>query len=405
MDMRFYFDVVCPYAYMASLQIEALAARTGATLIWRPILLGGVYRAIGRDQDAQAGQSPARARVGDLDLQRQAERHGLTLNRPEGHPRRTVEAMRLITAAPEHRRPALAHALFDAYWAQGRDVSDASLLREIAAAHDLDPGCTQDPAVKQALFDATDEAVAAGVFGVPAFVVGGDLFWGLDRLHLVEQALGGHTSWPDLPPNPLASPPSLTFFHDFSSPYSYLASTQIRRVAQRHGADLQLAPFLLGALFHAIGTEGIPMHTFNAPKLRWYEKDMRDFARFYGVPYRFPSTFPLHTVAALRVAIAKPDTTDHIYRAAWADDRNIGDPATLKAVLDDAGFDGALLLEQAQQPEVKNQLRLNTDRARDLGACGAPTFLVNGTSLFWGQDRLDQVQAALAGWQPATPLP
>ena len=298
MELEFYYDVVCPYAYMASRRVEALAERTGAALIWKPILLGGVYRAIGRDQEATAGQSPARARVGALDLVRQAERQGVALNLPAGHPRRTVNAMRLILAAPPDARPALTHALYAAYWAEGRDVSDMNALSEIATAHGVDPARIGAPEVKQALFDAVDEAVAKDLFGVPGFVVDGTLYWGVDRMHLVEKALGGSPVWPAEAPAPEARP-TLTFYHDFSSPYSYLASTQVARVAQRHGATLKMAPMLLGGLFKTIGTVGVPMDSYNPPKQRYALKDMQDWAAWWGVDFKFSSHFPLFTVTAL----------------------------------------------------------------------------------------------------------
>ncbi len=400
MDLYFYYDIVCPYAYMASRRVEALAKRTGATLHWRPVLLGGVYRSIGRQQEATAGQSDVRQQVGALDLLRQAERQGVSLVFPSQHPRRTVNAMRLILAAPPEKRPILTHALYRTYWEEGRDVSDPNVLAEVATAHGIDPACTQDPAIKQALFDAVEEAVSHGVFGVPGFVVDGKLFWGVDRMHLVEKALGGSPVWPPQRTDEPLSPVTLTFFHDFSSPYSYLGATQVEKIAQRNGATLEWAPMLLGGLFRSIGTEGIPMAGFSPPKQRYGVKDMQDWADWWGVPFTFASQFPLRTVAALRVAIQDPATTLPIYRAAWAEDRNIGDPEVLRNVLVEAGFDADALLAGTQDPAVKAVLRENTERAQALGTCGAPTFVINGEVVLWGQDRADQVEAALHGWRP-----
>ena len=110
-EIDFYFDVVCPYAYLASTEIEDLAARTGAKLNLRPILLGGIYRAIGQ-ADVPSSQKPAaKLRVEGIDLLRWAEHRGVPLTFPDGHPRRSVEAMRLFHAAPESAWPALMHAL------------------------------------------------------------------------------------------------------------------------------------------------------------------------------------------------------------------------------------------------------------------------------------------------------
>ncbi len=198
-ELRFYFDVVCPYAYLASTQVERIAAAAGATLAWRPMLLGGLFRLIGTATDA-GGRLPmpaAKVRMNALDLDRWARRWQVPLAFPAGHPRRTVDAMRACAAAslrdPAHL-PALAHDLFRAYWVFGRDLADRAVLDEIAGRHGL-AGAADDEAAKAALRDATDEAHRAGAFGAPTFVVvrGGKqhLFWGQDRLHFVEKALAG----------------------------------------------------------------------------------------------------------------------------------------------------------------------------------------------------------------------
>lgn len=187
----FYFDVVCPYAYLGSTQIEEVCRRTGSALVWRPMLLGGVFNAIGRKD---VPPLPAKMKAGLEDLQRWAHHWKVPLQMPAGHPRRTVDAMRLCVAAGE-RVADVARALYRAYWAEGRDVTDKAVLAEIARAHGLDPGRIEAAEVKEELRRNTDEAVAAGVFGAPSFVVtnphGSFLFWGQDRLHFVEKALGG----------------------------------------------------------------------------------------------------------------------------------------------------------------------------------------------------------------------
>ncbi len=185
-----------------------------------------------------------------------------------------------------------------------------------------------------------------------------------------------------------------------SSPFSYLASTQIERIAAEHGAQLESCPILLGALFKEIGTADVPLFQMNPPRMRWFLKDMADWARAWGVPFRFPSTFPMRTVDACRVMLAEPRTTAAIYTAAWAHDKDVSTNDGLKGVLDDAGFDGAALLARTQEPAIKDRLRANTTRAVEAGACGVPSFQI-GDVLFWGQDRLDHVAHALDGWRPS----
>ncbi len=408
MEFTFYYDVVCPYAYLASTRVEALAARCDATIRWVPILLGGVFRHAGGPADPNQTMSPARARMNLVDMHRWADRWGVPLTMPGAHPRRTVEAMRLLVGCPPEKRVMLSHALFRAYWVRGADIADRTVLEETARLYRIDPAVIDSAEARQALYDTTREAADAGVFGVPAFVVDGELIWGQDRLHLLADRLGA-TRPTGSTATPVSSGGVVRFFHDFGSPYSYLASTQVERVARASGAVVDWRPMLLGALFRDIGTGDVPLFAMSPPKRRYMAKDLDDWAAWWGVPFRFPEHFPLRTIAPLRVAIAEPEVTPHLYRAAWAEDRSIDDPEVLAAVLDEAGFDGAALLERTQDPKIKARLRANTEAAKDAGACGAPTFLVRRgdetPQLFWGQDRLEMVGHALDGWRPPEVTP
>lgn len=180
--LDFWFDYACPYAYVASVQVEALAARTGATLRWRPMLLGGVFRAVNTPQNLAHTLPPAKARHLLVDQVRLADRAGVPLHHPAEHPRRTVAALRATLA----RRcdPAVIHAFFRAYWVEGRAIEDEGVVRAIAGEVDLE-------AQREPLRQHTEEAVALGIFGAPAYVVDGRLWWGSDRQPLVEAALRG----------------------------------------------------------------------------------------------------------------------------------------------------------------------------------------------------------------------
>lgn len=388
MDIDFYYDIVCPYAYIASTQVEALAARTGARLRWRPVLLGGIFQAHDAPQRPGDVMGPAKARLNLLDIERYAHHHGVSLKMPEGHPRRTVDAMRLILAAPDAARPALSHALFAAYWVEGRDVADRAVLTEIAAAHGVPISAIDGPDIRAGLRAVSAAAAEAGVFGVPSFRVGDRLWWGQDRMMLVESALrrGG-------------GGPTLTFFHDFASPFSYLASTQVARIARQRGIELIYKPMLLGALFRSIGTVNVPMQAMSPVKAAYAAQDLQDWAYHWGVPLRWPSVFPLRTVAPLRVALQRPELTDALYAAAWAEDRDIGDPEILAAVIREAGGPVETLMAGTQSPEIKAALKANTEEAEAIGACGAPTLMVQAPDgereIFWGQDRLPLVEATL----------
>lgn len=396
--LELYYDIVCPYAYLAFTQVAALAEEAGCELVLHPVLLGGVLVAHGTDPQPMDAMSPNKARLNTLDALRQAERLGEPLTWPAAHPRRTVDALRVIHAAPQAARVALSLALYRAYWVEGRDVASLDVLDAIAAPFGVDArAACADPEVRGALRAETDAAAARGVFGVPTFAVGDELWWGADRIAFARMALG--LSAPDREPRPATPGARVTFFHDFSSPFSYLASARIGRLAAERGAEIEWVPFLLGALFQSLGGPLVPIQTFSAPRQAWVQRDLQAWAARYDVPFRFTSHFPLRTVTALRMAIAEPALTAPLYRAAWAEDRDLSDADVLRGVADDAGHDGAAILARTREPEVKAALFANTARAEASGACGAPTCQV-GDSIFWGQDRLDMVAAALEGWVP-----
>ena len=197
MELVFYYDVVCPYAYLGSTRIEALAQRTGVPLDWQPILLGGVFQAIGSPQIPAHEMPASKARLNLLDMHRWSSFLKVPLTLPVAHPRRTVEAMRLCHAVEGADRVRLTHALYRAYFVDGRDVSDRAVLATICGELSLDPSLAtariDAPEIKDALRTSTAQAVSDGVFGVPGFVVvDGEqrtLYWGQDRLNLVERAL------------------------------------------------------------------------------------------------------------------------------------------------------------------------------------------------------------------------
>ena len=189
--LEIYWDFSSPYSYLGSTQAEALAKRTGATLIWRPMLLGGVFRAIGQVDAPVLTWSQQKQKHTFEDLNRWAELWGVPFKFPSRFPMNSLKAMRTWLALPEERRDAFRERTYRAYWAEDRDINDEAVLRElIGEGADEVLARTQDPAVKQALIDATNKAVERGVFGAPTWIVDEkELFWGQDRIPLVERAL------------------------------------------------------------------------------------------------------------------------------------------------------------------------------------------------------------------------
>lgn len=188
------------------------------------------------------------------------------------------------------------------------------------------------------------------------------------------------------------------FYFDVGSPASYLAWTQIARLAERHGAEVVYQPMLLGGVFKATGNASpasVPA------KGRYTRIDFERFARRYEVPFAQNPFFPINTMQLMRGAVALLDGdqfqpyVDAVFRAIWVEGQNMGDPDVVARVLGGQGFDVAGLLQQINDPAVKERLRQITERAIERGVFGAPTFFV-GDEMFFGQDRLDFVEAALA---------
>lgn len=201
-DIEFWFDFSCPYAYLASTQRHRLAAETGRTVRLEPFLLGGVFHAIGQVQNLSAILSPPKARHNRNDVVRWATWFDVPLRSPPKHPNRTVDALRALIAAPPHAWQPLVDAFYAAYWAEQRDLADRAVIVECLAACQLDAEAiwvqAQSSAVKDELRDRTARAVERGVFGAPAFIVDGELFWGQDRLPLVAAAAKGWRARPEL---------------------------------------------------------------------------------------------------------------------------------------------------------------------------------------------------------------
>ncbi len=185
------------------------------------------------------------------------------------------------------------------------------------------------------------------------------------------------------------------FFFDLSSPYSYLASTQMQGLGERTGAEIAWRPMVLGAVFKAVGNE---MPARVPPKGRWMGRDLERWAEHYGVPFRFSSNFPANAIKAMRLILVDDKRAADVARAGfaamWVEDRDLTRDEELRRIAERGGLDPAAAMAAIESPAVKDRLRANTDEAVARGAFGAPTFLV-GDELFWGNDRLHFVEAAL----------
>lgn len=190
---------------------------------------------------------------------------------------------------------------------------------------------------------------------------------------------------------------SVEFFFDFGSPASYLAWTQLPRIAAETGATIVWRPMLLGGVLKATGNQSpvaIPA------KGRYMLQDFARFARRYGVPMTFNPHFPINTLPLMRGATAYLDTPlfqpylTAVFEAMWQQQKNLGQPEVIAEALATAGFDLEDFQRRIEDGAVKERLKATTEEAVRRGAFGAPTFFV-GDEMYFGQDRLDFVVEAL----------
>ncbi|KAF0802627.1 DSBA oxidoreductase [Alcanivorax xiamenensis] len=189
--VEFFFDVGSPASYLAWTQLPGIAERQGAELLYRPMLLGGVFKATG---NASPAAVPLKGLYSRMDMQRYARRYGVTLNQNPHFPVNTLSCMRLLTAALNTPQwETLLKAVFEGMWLKERKLDELDVLGATLQEAGLDPAewaaRAQEPEVKEVLKQTTEEAVSRGIFGAPTMFVGDEMFFGQDRLDWVEEEL------------------------------------------------------------------------------------------------------------------------------------------------------------------------------------------------------------------------
>lgn len=195
----------------------------------------------------------------------------------------------------------------------------------------------------------------------------------------------------------------IEFFYDVSSPWTYLAFANIQPLAREAGAEIAWRPFLVGGVFNAINPTMYRMRENPVPaRDAWVRKDMADWARLAGLKIVFPpAVFPVNSVKALRGLIWADGEGRQVPLAAalfelyWSEDRDISQDDVLAEAAGRAGLDGARLLQAINDPAIKVQLKANTDELIARGGFGSPTLFVNGSDMYFGNDRLPLVRDAL----------
>ena len=191
----------------------------------------------------------------------------------------------------------------------------------------------------------------------------------------------------------------VTFYYDYGSAPSYVAYKRLPAIAARTGAEIEYRPALVGGMFKTLGNQ--PPVEIPA-KAAWFWADITRQAARHAVPFtRNPHFASFRSLALMRGAmVAAQDGqivaySDAVYDAMWGKGLNLTDPAIIADVLSAAGFDAKHIFAGADSDAAKAKLRTQTDEAIARGAFGVPTFFVDDT-MFFGQDRLDFVEEALA---------
>ncbi|MGB7411998.1 2-hydroxychromene-2-carboxylate isomerase [Sphingopyxis granuli] len=197
---------------------------------------------------------------------------------------------------------------------------------------------------------------------------------------------------------------TLELIFDFGSPNAYLTLKVLPGILDRTGAELVVIPCLLGGIFKATGNKAPMVQYAGVPaKLAYENLEMRRFIERHGLTrFQLNPHFPVNTLLIMRGAIVAADEgrldayVEAVNRAMWEEGLKMDDPAVAAAFLSANGFDGPALLARTQEPAIKEKLAANTEAAVARGVFGIPTFFV-GDAMFFGKDRLAQVEEALLG--------
>jgi 2-hydroxychromene-2-carboxylate isomerase len=195
----------------------------------------------------------------------------------------------------------------------------------------------------------------------------------------------------------------IEFFFDCSSPWTYLAFHNIQPLAEEFGAPVTWRPILVGGIFNTINPSVYEGRAHPVPaKARYSGKDLQDWARLAGLKIKMPpSVFPVNSVKAMRACLVLAPQgklipfARAVFETYWGEDKDISQDAVLREVCARLNLDADALIAAADAPEIKAQLRANTDEVMARGGFGSPTIFVGGEDMYFGNDRMPLIRAAL----------
>jgi len=194
---------------------------------------------------------------------------------------------------------------------------------------------------------------------------------------------------------------TVDYFFTPISPWAYMGLERFLGIAKRQRANVNFKPCNLGEIFPATG--GLPLAKRAPARQAYRVQELERWRDYLGVPLTItPKFFPANDALAARMIIAaRRQTLDcgilamAFHKLTWAEEKDMANPDTLKAAANAAGFAGAALLKAAESDEVMNEYAANTKEAIERGVFGAPAYVYKN-QIYWGQDRLDFVERALA---------
>ncbi|RDD39665.1 2-hydroxychromene-2-carboxylate isomerase [Trichoplax sp. H2] len=409
--VEFYYDIACPFSYVATYSLRSLLSRSDVKVIWKPVHFGSIDPGTVIGSPIVDRPSSSKSNWIYQDLQMMISRLQVPIRRQAKHLDQGGSVQRLLASIDDNsNRQKLSLALFRHYWQNGGDIQSIQNLKEVA----LDVGLSMD-VNKQIEIGADNlnnfntESTNKGVYRLPGFFVDGKLYHGMDRLHFVEKILGNPSARElrlALPNNVAADHKAkLTFYFDFASPWSHIANTYMSSfLKELHpvNVEVEYVPVILGAIMQALGTSIIPVQKIQRSKVRASRADMHEYLHHFGnITLKMNSHFPIQTLMSLRVAIANDsaDLRRRIFEAAWINNQNISKTEVLAGIIEEAGLNSTTLLKQAQEASVKSQLKNNVMRAIKAGVFGVPSFQVNSGPTIFGADRMNIVADMICGWE------